>query len=49
MIEFWDNKNAFWDLDQSEEYCCEISASDDSTTQRYARLKIVKISGAAPP
>ena len=48
MIEFWDNKNAFWDLDEPEEYCCKITASNDSTTQSYARLKIVKINEAAP-
>ena len=48
MIEFWDSKNAFWDLDQLEEYCCKISASYNSTTPSYARLKIVKINEAAP-
>ena len=32
MIEFWDSKNAFWDLYEPEEYCCKISASYDSTT-----------------
>ena len=49
MIEFWDSKNAFWDLYEPEEYCCKISASYDSTTPSYAMLKIVKTNGAAPP
>ena len=26
MIDFWGSKNAFWDLDDPEEYCCKISA-----------------------
>ena len=42
IIEFWDRKNAFQDLDQPDEYCSKISVSFDSTTPSYARSKIVK-------
>ena len=49
IIEFLDRKNAFQDLDDPEEYFFEISASHDSTTPSYARLKIVKINRATHP
>ena len=49
ITEFWDRKNAFWELDEPEEYCFKISAWYDSTTPSYARSKIVKINRATPP
>ena len=49
IIEFWDRRNAFLDLDETEKYCFKISASYCSTTPSYARLKIVEINRATPP
>ena len=49
IIEVWERKNDFWDLDEPEEYCSKISASYDSTTPSYARSKIVKINRVTPP
>ena len=49
IIESGVEKNTFQDLDRPEEYCFKISASYDSTTASYARLKIVKINRASPP
>ena len=48
IVEFWDKKNAFKDLDEPEEYCFEISASYDSIAPSYARSKIVKINWMTP-
>ena len=46
IIEFWDRKNAFSDLDEPEKSCFKISASYDSTTPSYTRSKTVKINRA---
>ena len=48
IIEFWDRKSAFQDLDEPQEYCFKISAWYDSTTPSYARSKIIKINKATP-
>ena len=47
IIEFSDSENDFFDFDEPGKYCCKILASYNLTTPNYARLKIVKITGAA--
>ena len=42
IIAFWDSKNVFKDLDEPKKYFSKISASYDSTTPSYARLKILR-------